>query len=51
MRLGKHTFPDVPELVMGYCPQCGGTETLETVRVHGETFSLSPARPKRQHAA
>jgi hypothetical protein len=51
MRLGKSTFPEVPELVMGYCPQCGGTEALDTVRVHGDTFSINVVGPGRQQAA
>lgn len=27
-RLGQRTWPSVPELVLGYCPQCGGTVPL-----------------------
>lgn len=27
-RLGRYAWPGVPELVLGYCPQCGGTEAM-----------------------
>ena len=50
MRLGKTTFPDVPELVGGYCPQCGGSRALQTFHAHGETFTGSAAAPEQQAA-
>ena len=38
-RLGKCTWPEIPELLFGQCPQCGGTRPLEPVetRPHTET--------------
>jgi len=27
-RLGRYSYPGVPELFEGYCPQCGGTTPL-----------------------
>jgi hypothetical protein len=30
-RLGKYTWPEIPELLLGQCPQCAGTRPLEPV--------------------
>ena len=40
-RLGKYTWPEIPELLFGYCPQCGGTRALTPV---ASVFSSTPPR-------
>lgn len=42
-RLGKYTWPDIPELVLGYCPQCGGTKPLDPPYAKGK---ITPLRPE-----
>jgi|GEM_PF-1535108 hypothetical protein len=38
-RLGRCTWPEIPELLFGQCPQCGGTRPLAPVetRPHAKT--------------
>ena len=38
-RLGKYTWPEIPELLFGYCPQCGGTKPLGPA---AKVVSLTP---------
>ncbi len=41
-RLGKYTWPEVPELLFGQCPQCAGTRPLKPVTQVQPQRSIAP---------